>query len=135
MEQFLFNNAPAVVVSGIVCWFLIKNFCIKKEDTATKKDLEGMSNRINCVAEKVSENDKKNAVEMEKQHRLILEDVSNKFTSKDTAGEIRTDVSRIEYKFEKLDEKIDTKFELLDKKIDSKLDSFMKEVLDVLSKK
>lgn len=124
METFLFNNAPAVVVSGIVAFFLIKTLCISKDDAVSKKDFEGMGNRINCVAEKVSENDKNNAVELEKQHRKILEDVSNKFSSKDTVGEIRNDVSRIELSF-------NNKFE----KLDEKIDTFMEKILDAISKK
>lgn len=124
METFLFNNAPAVVVSGIVAFLLIKILCVSKDDAVSKKDFEGMGLRINCVAEKVLKNDKDNAVELEKQHRLILEDVANKFSSKDTVIEIRNDVSRIEYSF-------NNKFE----KLDEKIDAFMEKILDAISKK
>lgn len=117
MESFLFNNAPAVILASIVAYFLIQLFCPKKEDIVTKSEFNGLSSRINCVAEKVSENDKNTAVQISEQRRIILEDVSNKFSSKDTVGEIRNDMTRIEHafnsKFEKLETKIDSKFEQL----------------------
>ena len=37
METFLFNNAPAVIVSGIVAYILINILCAKKDDVATKE--------------------------------------------------------------------------------------------------
>lgn len=130
MESFLFNNAPAVILASIVAYFLIMLFCPKKEEVVTKPELNGISLRINCVAEKVSENDKCTAVQISEQRRIILEDVSSKFSSKDTVSEIRTDVSRIEHtfnnKFEKLEEKIDSKFDLLDTKIDNLMNAINK---------
>ena len=122
MEVFLFNNAPAVILASIVAYFLIQLFCPKKEDVVTKPELNGVSLRINCVAEKVSENDKNTAVQFAEQRRVILEDVSTKFSSKDSYSELKADNIRLEANIEKINAKIDTKFEQIDNKIDTKFE-------------
>ena len=138
MESFLFNNAPAVILASMVAYFLIRLFCPKKEDVITKSDFNGQSKRIDSVAEKVSENDKSTAVQIAEQRRIILEDASAKFSSKDTVSEIRTDFNKFENsvnsRFEKLDEKIDLKFYCLDKKIDEKFENLREEIIDILKK-
>ena len=122
MESFLFNNAPAVILASIVAYFLIQLFCPKKEDVITKPELNSISLRINCVAEKVSENDKNTAVQIAEQRRIILEDVSAKFSSKDSYSELKADNIRLEANIEKINAKIDAKFEQIDNKIDSKFE-------------